>query len=193
MPAGAPIHVRMEHGVPSIAPSSSDMRLDMSDRSFRAEPSSEILLFSSGASNAEMGGRGVKLARKIGENTMRLWAQFLTAAILATAVPVANAQVQSPAPSPSEPSQNIPDQKLDATAAALDKIADVKQNYSQQIEATPNEADKRRLVDEANKELVKAVTDQGLSVEEYTKIMVVAQSDPNVRQKIIQRMRPNNR
>ena len=122
---------------------------------------------------------------------MRLWAQLLTAAILATAVPVANAQVQSPAPSPAEPSQNIPDQKLDATAAALNKIADVKENYTQQIEATPNEADKQRLVDEANKELVKAVTDQGLSVEEYTSIMVMAQSDPAVRQKIIQRMRPN--
>ena len=124
---------------------------------------------------------------------MRLWAQLLTAAILAAAVPMANAQVQSPTPAPSEPSQSIPDQKLDATAAALNKIANVKQNYSQQIEATPNEADKQRLVDEANKELVKAVTDQGLSVEEYTKIMVVAQSDPDVRQKIIQRMRPNNR
>jgi hypothetical protein len=167
------------------------MRLDMSDRLFRPEPSREILLVFSGASNTEMGGRGAKLARKIGENMMRLWAQFLTAAILATAVPVANAQVQSPAPSPSEPSQNIPDQKLDATAAALNKIADVKQNYTQQIESTPGEADKQRLVDEANKELVKAVTDQGLSVEEYTSIMVMAQSDPTVRQKIIQRMRPN--
>jgi len=122
---------------------------------------------------------------------MRLWTQVLTAAILAAAVPVANAQVQSPAPSPSEPSQNIPDQKLDATAAALDHIADVKESYSQQIEATTNDADKRRLVDEANKALLKAVTDQGLSVEEYTSIMVVAQNDPVVRQKIMQRMRPN--
>jgi len=67
----------------------------------------------------------------------------------------------------------------------------VKQSYTQQIEATPSDADKQRLVDEANKELVKAVTDQGLSVEEYTSIMVVAQNDPAVRQKIIQKMRPN--
>jgi Domain of unknown function (DUF4168) len=132
-------------------------------------------------------------ARKIGENTMRLWSQILTAAVLATAVPVANAQVPSPAPSPSQPSQNIPDQKLDATAAALNKIADVKQSYTQQIEASASESDKQRLVDEANKELVKAVTDQGLSVEEYTSIMVVAQNDPAVRQKIIQRMRPTNK
>jgi len=124
---------------------------------------------------------------------MRPWTQFLAAAILATAVPAANAQVQSqvqsPAPSPS-PSQSIPDYKLDATAAALDQIVDVKESYTKQIEATPNEADKQRLVDDANKALVKAVTDQGLSVEEYTSIMVVAQNDPMVRQKLLQRMKP---
>jgi len=127
---------------------------------------------------------------------MRPWTPFLTAAILATAVPAANAQVQNApaqpsAPSPSQPSQNIPDQKLDATAAALDQIADVKESYTKKIEATPSESDKQQLVDDANKALVKAVTDQGLSVEEYTSIMVVAQSDPMVRQKILQRMKPS--
>jgi len=116
---------------------------------------------------------------------------FAAAVILAATVPAANAQVQSPAPAPAQPSQNIPDHKLDATAAALDQIADVKKNYTQQIESTAAEADKQRLVDEANKALVKAVTDQGLSVEEYTSIMVVAQADPAVRQKIIQRMKPS--
>ena len=122
---------------------------------------------------------------------MQPWTPFLTAAILATAVPAVNAQVQSPAPSPSQPSQSIPDQKLDATAAALNQIADVKESYTKQIEATPSESDKQRLVDDANKALVKAVTDQGLSVEEYTSIMVVAQNDPMVRQKILQRMQPS--
>jgi len=122
---------------------------------------------------------------------MQPWTPFLTAAILATAVPAVNAQVQAPAPSPSQPSQSIPDQKLDATAAALNQIADVKESYTKQIEATPSESDKQRLVDDANKALVKAVTDKGLSVEEYTSIMVVAQNDPMVRQKILQRMQPS--
>jgi hypothetical protein len=121
---------------------------------------------------------------------MRPWTLFLAATMLASAVPAANAQVQSPAPSPAQPSQNIPDHKLDATAAALNQIVDVKESYTKQIEATPNESDKQRLVDDANKALVKAVTDQGLSVEEYTSIMVVAQNDPMVRQKILQRMKP---
>jgi hypothetical protein len=128
---------------------------------------------------------------KIGESTMRPWSHVLAAVFVTAAVPAANAQVQAPAPSPSQPSQNIPDHKLDATAKALDQIADVKESYTKQIESTPNESDKQRLVDDANKALVKAVTDQGLSVEEYTSIMVVAQSDPMVRQKILQRMKPS--
>src|SRR5262245_40571926 len=136
---------------------------------------------------------GERYAENIGGCMMRPWTSFLTAAILAVAVPAANAQVQTPAPSPSQPSQNIPDQKLDATAAALNKIADVKQTYTQQIEASASESDKQRLVDEANKELVKDVTDQGLSIEEYTSVMVVAKNDPAVRQKIIQRIRPTNK
>src|SRR3954453_6728452 len=118
---------------------------------------------------------------------MRPWTNILAAVILAATVPAANAQVQSPAPSPSQPSQNIPDQKLDATAAALDQIADVKQSYTQQIESTASENDKQRLVDEANKALVKAVTDQGLSVEEYTSIMVGEKNDPMVGEKILKR------
>jgi len=124
---------------------------------------------------------------------MRVWVPLLTAAMFVTAVSAASAQGQSQAPSvapsPSEPAQNIPDQKLDAAAAALDQVANLKENYQQRIEAAPP-ADKRRIADEANNALVKAITDQGLSVEEYTAILVVAQNDATVREKIIQRLRP---
>jgi hypothetical protein len=37
----------------------------------------------------------------------------------------------------------------------------------------------------------KAITDQGLSVEEYDSILEVAQNDPEVREKIRQRIRPS--
>ena len=61
---------------------------------------------------------------------MRLWWMALLAAVaFAAAAPAANAQAQSPAPAPAEPSQNIPEQKLDAAAVALDRIVGVKENY----------------------------------------------------------------
>ena len=39
---------------------------------------------------------------------------------------------------------------------------------------------------EANNELTKAVTEQGLSVEEYTSILNRARDDPEIRGKILQ-------
>ena len=104
-------------------------------------------------------------------------------------VPAANAQVQSP-PGLSEQPPNISDQKLDAAAAAIERVASLKQDYQQRI-ATAAPADKERILNEAVNALEKAVTDQGLSVEEYDTILEVAQNDPDVLEKIRQRIRPS--
>jgi hypothetical protein len=116
-------------------------------------------------------------------------------------------QTQSPRPSPQQgqtpqgqqqapdqPQQqtNIPDQKLDAAAAAIKQVATIKQDYQRKLDsAAPSDQDK--IATEANDALQKAVTDQGLSVDEYSSILEVAQNDPGVRQKIIQRLNQANR
>ena len=108
-------------------------------------------------------------------------------------MPAADAQTQSPSPTqqaqPSPPQQapSITDQKLDQTAAAMKRVVSVKQDYQQRMAgATPS--DKERIAEEGGKELAKAVTDQGLSLEEYAAILEVAQKDPDVLQKLKQRM-----
>jgi hypothetical protein len=125
---------------------------------------------------------------------MRFLTRSISAAVLMAAsqlcVPAASAQVEAPSPAPSAPAQSIPDQKLDAAAAALQHVAGLKQDYEQRLAAAPAVPDKERIVAEANDALEKAVTDQGLSVDEYNAIMEVAQSDLNVRDKILQRLRP---
>ena len=104
-------------------------------------------------------------------------------------IPAANAQAQSPAPRASDKSAGIPDQKLDAAAAAIGRVAILKQDDQQRIAAAAP-ADKERVLNEAVGALKKkAVTDQGLSVEEYNSILEVAQNDPDVREKIRQRIR----
>ena len=117
------------------------------------------------------------------------------AAILLFSVPAANAQDQSPpAPSPgaSNPAPELSDQKLDAAAAAILRVAGLKQDYQQRIAAAAP-ADKERIAEEAFNALSKAVTDQGLSVDEYTSILEVAQADPEVREKIRQRIPTSNK
>jgi len=121
---------------------------------------------------------------------MRFAAVMLLIAVGFLFVSAASAQVQSPSPGLSEQPQNIPDQKLDAAAAAIERVASLKQDYQQRI-ATAAPADKERILNEAINALAKAVTDQGLSVEEYDSILEVAQNDPDVREKIRQRIRPS--
>ena len=69
-------------------------------------------------------------------------------------------------------------------------MASLKQDYQQRI-ATAAPSDKERIANEAINALAKAITDQGLSVEEYDSILEVAQNDPEVREKIRQRIRPS--
>jgi hypothetical protein len=109
-------------------------------------------------------------------------------------LPAANAQ-QSPSPSTSPPTKSapaapasIPDSKLDAAAAAVKSVSAVKDNYKQKIAQAPA-ADRERIAGEADTALIKAVTDKGLSVEEYTTILEVAQTDPVVKDKLVQRLK----
>jgi hypothetical protein len=117
-----------------------------------------------------------------------LVAAALGAAWLVPGVAIAQ-QPQAMPPGNSETLPSISEQKLDAVAAALQQVADIKDNYQQKIEESPP-ADRKRLADEANTALTRAITDQGLSVEEYSSILVVAQNDPAVREKILQRIQP---
>jgi hypothetical protein len=99
----------------------------------------------------------------------------------------ANAQAQSPSPGPSDRTTAIPEQKLDAAAAVLERIASLKKDYEEQMVAAPA-SDKKRIAAEAFSAFQKAVTDQGLSVNEYISILEVAQNDPEVGDKIRQRL-----
>jgi malic enzyme len=124
--------------------------------------------------------------------------QPLTAAVLGVAglllLPAANAQMNQTQPRPQvqspegqSPSSTIPDEKLTAAAAALGEVTSIRQSYERKIAEAP-QPDKQRVTDEANNALKKAVTDQGLSVDEYNTILRTAQNDPTIRQKLAQRI-----
>jgi hypothetical protein len=134
------------------------------------------------------------------ETWMRSFARILAAAVIANASLISGSgaiaqdqpQSQSPAPSPADPMAEVPDQKLDAAAAAIEQVANVKEKYQQQFDAA-DAADRDRIADEAKNAMEKAVTDQGLSIEEYASILVVAQNHPQVRERLLQRIRPSNK
>jgi len=129
--------------------------------------------------------------------------QPLAAAALSAAalflLPVANAQMNPPqarpqaqspqaqSPEVQSPSPTISDQKLSAAAAAIGQVTTIRHSYESRIAEAPP-SDQERLTGEANDALEKAVTDQGLSVDEYNTIIKTAQNNPAIRQKLAQRI-----
>ena len=111
--------------------------------------------------------------------------------------PAANAQNQplnqmQAEPQGQSPTSTIPDQKLSAAATAIGQVGSIRQSYERRIsEASPS--DKERLSDEAYDALEKAVTDQGLSIDEYNTIVKKAQNDPATRQRLAQLIGPSGR
>ena len=133
---------------------------------------------------------------------MRMLTRSLAAAVFVAAGPfgvlAAHAQAPSPSPpaspppsaspsQPASPSADVSDQKLDAAAAALKNVVTLKSDYQQRIDAAP-QADRDRIAAEASSALMKAVTDQGLSVEEYSSILTVAQNNSDLRDKLLERL-----
>ena len=128
---------------------------------------------------------------------MRVFTRSVAAAILTAgcclSVPMANVLAQAPSQGPSISARDLSDQKLNAVATALERVASLRNDYQQRISEAEAPAEKERIVAEANKELTKAVTEQGLSVEEYTSILDAARDNPEVRDKLIQRIRPSDK
>ena len=106
--------------------------------------------------------------------------------------PAANAQMnQTPAsPQAQSLSPSISDEKLNAAAAAIGQVTTIRQTYEPKIAAAAP-SDKQHMADEANNAMEKAVTDKGLTLDEYNSIIRTAQNDPVFRQKLSQRI-PNS-
>jgi Domain of unknown function (DUF4168) len=82
--------------------------------------------------------------------------------------------------------QNIPEDKLNAAGAALAAVSRLHNDYQQRIaKARPN--DRQRIIEEGDNALQKAITDKGLSIDEYKAILDVAQNDPDLQAKLIER------
>ena len=128
---------------------------------------------------------------------MRRFTRSLVAAILTAgcylSIPTVSVLAQAPSQGPSISARDLSDQKLNAVATALQRVANLRNDYRQRIAEAEAPAEKERIAVEANKELSKAVTEQGISVEEYTSILNAARDNPEVRDKLIQHVRPSDK
>ncbi|WP_157084388.1 DUF4168 domain-containing protein [Sediminimonas qiaohouensis] len=109
-----------------------------------------------------------------------------TAVALAFAGPVAvMAQDEDQAAKKMEAS-DVTDAKVSAFVEALVAVDAVRKDFAPKIEAEQDEEAKQELVNEANAAIVDAVdTTEGMTVDEYTSIVELAQADQALNQKIM--------
>jgi hypothetical protein len=86
------------------------------------------------------------------------------------------AQVQPHAP--------ISDGTIGKAGAALRDVAKLQEKYQGQMESAPN-SQKQGLSEQANAEVVQAIQSHGISVQEYSNVVQVAQTDPQVKQRLL--------
>ncbi|MGX5915671.1 DUF4168 domain-containing protein [Aliidiomarina sp. Khilg15.8] len=78
----------------------------------------------------------------------------------------------------------VTDEQLEQFAAALDDIESINDDFVAQLEQAETQEEAQELQIAAQSEMVEAVEDSGLTVEEYNAIAYRMQNDPEIQEKI---------
>lgn len=80
--------------------------------------------------------------------------------------------------------QPVTDAQLEQFAEALDEIESINDDFVAQLEQAETQEEAQQLQIAAQSEMVEAVEDSGLTVEEYNAIAYRMQNDPEIQEKI---------
>ena len=115
----------------------------------------------------------------------------LAAAFLASAAVPALAQQGGPsAAGPEAPGATIQqgdlsDAMVHKVGAALRQTVTIRQKYAERAQTMKSQEQQETLNAQAQTEMVKAISDQGLSVQQYNQVIQMAQTDPTLKQRLL--------
>jgi predicted ATPase with chaperone activity len=101
----------------------------------------------------------------------------LAALALATPAPAAAQAATNPSPLSAD---DISEAQLESFAAAATRVSEIAEQLQSQAQGVEDQAELAALQEKANNEMVAAVEQEGLSVDEYNMIFQVAQADPEL-------------
>lgn len=82
-----------------------------------------------------------------------------------------------------DPREVISDSELQAFAQANAKITDIRTSYESQLRVVQDPEQAKQLQQEAQQEMVTAVSEEGLTVDRYNNILAAVQRNDNVRER----------
>lgn len=115
----------------------------------------------------------------------------LMACLMAGAMGLATAVMAGPAterPGPSAATQ-LSDDKIKSFASAQTRVTEISQKWQAQLTGQETEAELQDVQDKARREMVIAVQNTGLSLQEYNQIAMAAQTDKHLQHRIRGEMR----
>lgn len=98
----------------------------------------------------------------------------------------ANAQEPAPPPNPGvdqAPAQ-MDDAKVEKFASAYGSVQSIQEDYTQQLQEVEDREKAQALQQEAQGEMLGAVEEEGLSVQEYNEMIAMMDQDPQLRQRV---------
>lgn len=96
---------------------------------------------------------------------------------------------QEAQPMPQE--EEIPDvseSQIDAFVDAHVAVNDVREEYTERLQAAEDQEEAQQLQQEANEAMTSAIEDSGMDVEEYEEVAMAVNADPEVRDEVMQRL-----
>ncbi|WP_241546844.1 DUF4168 domain-containing protein [Thiohalobacter thiocyanaticus] len=83
------------------------------------------------------------------------------------------------------PQVDLSDQQVSQFKAAFDEISTIRQAYADELQNAEDPNKARELQQQAQSEMVEAVEDSGLSVQDYNRIAGAIQQDPELRSQVL--------
>ena len=80
---------------------------------------------------------------------------------------------------------NVSDAMVQKVGAALRQTATIRQKYAERAQSKTSPQDQQTLATAAQTEMVQAISDQGLSLEQYNQVIRMAQADPSLKQRLL--------
>jgi Domain of unknown function (DUF4168) len=117
-------------------------------------------------------------------------AAVAAALVASLATPVLAQQNDRNAPAPATPGATIQqsdlsDAMVHKVGTALRQTVTIRQKYAERAQSIKSPQEQQALATEAQTEMVQAITDQGLSVQQYNQVIQMAQADPTLKQRLL--------
>ncbi|OOG23505.1 hypothetical protein B1C78_11275 [Thioalkalivibrio denitrificans] len=85
-----------------------------------------------------------------------------------------------------QPGAQIDPDTLDRFVDAFVEVQHIREDFAERLQGVESEADAQAMQQEAQEEMISAVEDNGLSVEEYNQVAMALQQDPAMMQQVQQ-------